>query len=99
MVLSASKLKVTTILRAEEVLAVSVADGQARVVLEIKLPDCVVKADIAAKSLRRAQAAIRDSGPDGVVLVLQGSLVGGDIIAEAGLSAAPKVAKKETVPA
>jgi hypothetical protein len=90
---------VTTILRAEEVLAVPVVDGQARVVLQIQLPDRVVKADIAAKSLRRVQAAIREAGTDGVALVLQGTFVAGDAIAEAGLSAQPKVAKKETVAA
>jgi hypothetical protein len=56
--------------------------------LHIRLPDRKLSADIAAKSLRKAQAAIREAGADNVTLILQGCLVAGDIIAEAGLSAA-----------
>jgi hypothetical protein len=50
----------------------------------IRLPDRKLTADIAAKSLRKAQAAIRDAGADAVALVLLGCLVEGDVIAEAG---------------
>jgi hypothetical protein len=38
--------------------------------------------------LRKAQTAIRETGADNIALVLQGQLVAGDVIAEAGLSAA-----------
>jgi hypothetical protein len=60
------------------------------VILRILLPDRKLSADIAAKSLRKAQAAIREAGADAVALVL----VEGDVIAEAGLSAQPKTAKQ-----
>jgi hypothetical protein len=58
--------------------------------LRIRLPDRKLSADIAAKSLRKAQTAIREVGAVAVAVVLQGCLVEGDIIAEAGLTAPPK---------
>src|SRR5262245_24401613 len=61
--------------------------------VHIHLPGRTVTAEIAAKSLRKAQTAIRDAGADNIVLLLQGRLVAGDVIAEAGLSAQPKAAK------
>lgn len=60
--------------------------GKPRVRLRIRLLDRTLVAHIAAKSLRKAQAAIRKAGADNVVLMLQGCLVG-DTIAEAGLPA------------
>jgi hypothetical protein len=54
-----------------------------RVGLRIRLPDRRLSADIATKSLREAQAAIRNAGADAVALILQGSHVEGDVIAEA----------------
>jgi hypothetical protein len=50
------------------------------------------EAEIAAKSLRRAHAAIREAGADNIALVLQGHLII-DAIVEAGLAAQPKTAK------
>ena len=44
----------------------------------------------AAKSLRKAQTAIREAGVDTFALVLQAALIAGDMIAEAGLSVQPK---------
>jgi hypothetical protein len=58
--------------------------------MRIRLPQRTVAAEIAAKSLRKAQAAIRDAGG---ALVLQGRLITGDVTAEAGLSAQPKTTK------
>jgi predicted O-methyltransferase YrrM len=57
-----------------------------------------VTAEIAAKSLRRAQRAIREAGTDNIVPLLQGRLAAGDVIAEAGLSAQPKAAKPRQAP-
>ena len=37
-------------------------DGKPRVILRIRLPDRKLSADIAAKSLRKAQEAIREAG-------------------------------------
>jgi hypothetical protein len=93
--LSATKLKVTLILKPAELLAVPAPEGQARVLLQIKLPDRTVKADIATKSLRRAQTTIRETGADNVVVILQGALVAGEIVTEAGLSAQPRTPKAQ----
>ena len=91
--LTAQRLKVTLVLDADELRAVPAPDGKPRVILRIRLPDRKLSADIAAKSLRKAQAAIREAGADAIALVLQDCLVEGDVIAEAGLSAQPKAAK------
>jgi hypothetical protein len=95
MSLSATKLKVTLVLKPAELLAVPAPEGQARVVLEIKLPDRTVKADIATKSLRRTQTAIREAGADNVAIILQGTLTAGDVLTEAGLSAQPRTPKTQ----
>ncbi len=50
------------------------ARGPAACSLRIRLPDRTLTADIAAKSLRKAQTAIRNAGGDNVALVLQGRL-------------------------
>lgn len=92
--LTVHKLKVTTLVRPDEILAVPVPNGQPRVILKVQLPDRVLSADIAAKSLRKVQTTVRELGADNVVIVLQGSLGAGDAIAEAGLSAQPKVKKE-----
>jgi hypothetical protein len=68
------------------------------VTLRIRLPDRTITAEIAAKSLRKAQTAIREAGADNIALVLQGQLIAGDVIAEAGLSAQPKAAKPAPAP-
>ena len=73
--------------------AITAPAGKPRVRLRIRLPDRTVTADIAAKSLRKAQTAIREAGADSIALLLQGRLIAGDVIAEAGLSAQPKAAK------
>jgi hypothetical protein len=90
--LTASRLKVTVVLNAAE-LAVPAPEGKPRVSLRIALPSRTVIADIAAKSLRKAQTAIRENGVDNVAVILQGHLIAGDVIAEAGLTAQPKAAK------
>jgi hypothetical protein len=48
-------------------------EGKPRITLRIRLPYCTVTAEIAAKSLRKAQTAIREAGADNIALVLQGS--------------------------
>ena len=88
--LTAKRRKVTLVLDANELLAVPAADGKTRATLRIGLPDRKLTADIAAKSLGKAQTAIREAGAVAIAVVLQGCLVEGDVIAEAGLSAQPK---------
>jgi hypothetical protein len=92
--LTATKLKCTLVLKADQLLTVPVPDGKPRVALRIKLPDRVLSADIVAKSLRRAQTAIRESGLDGVACILQATLMANDVITDAGLSAMPKARKE-----
>jgi hypothetical protein len=87
--LTAARLKVSLTLNPDELAAVPVEDGKPRVRLRIRLPDRKLSADIATKSLRKAQSAIRASGGDAIALAVRGCLVAGDIIAEAGLSAQP----------
>lgn len=91
--LTASRLKVTTVHNANELLGIPAPDGTPRVMLRVQLPDRTMTADVAAKSVRKAQAAIRESGADGVAVILQGALAAGDKITDAGLSAQPKAPK------
>jgi hypothetical protein len=92
--LTATRLKVTATLNAAELLAINAPNGKPRVTLRISLPGRFVTAEIAAKSLRKAQRAIIEAGTDNVALVLQGHLTADDTIAEAGLSAQPKAEPK-----
>ena len=91
--LTASRLKITTMLNAAELLAIKPPHDQQRVTLRVQLPDRTITAEAAAKSLRKAQTAIREAGADNIALVLQGHLVAGDRVAEAGLSAQPRSPK------
>ena len=95
--LNARSLKCTLVLNADEIAAIG-DPVTPRVVLTIEAADYgSVTADIAAKSLRKAQAAIAEHGSDGVTCVLQGKLVvAGGKISEAGLVAQVKVAKPAT---
>jgi hypothetical protein len=90
---SARSLKVTVILDPATLLTVPVPDGQPRVALTIRLPDRTVSADLNAKGVRKALATIREHGAEGVACIVQGKLLAGDQIAEAGLVVQPKVAK------
>jgi hypothetical protein len=95
--LTASRLKITVMLNAAELAAVTApptngADKQ-RVTLRIRLPDRTISAEVAAKSLRKSQNAIREVAADAIVVMLQGHLVAGDRVAEAGLSAQVKAPK------
>jgi hypothetical protein len=87
-------LKVVAILNAAELLDVPVPDGNPRLVLTIRLPDGSVTADLAAKSVRRAIAMVREHGPEAMAAIVQGRLSGNQI-AEAGLSVQPKGPKPE----
>ena len=87
-------LKVVATLNAAELLDIEVPAGKPRFVLTILLPNGAVIADLAAKSVRRAIAMVREHGADNVAAIVQGRLSGGQI-AEAGLSVQPKGPKPE----
>ena len=93
---TARSLKVTVVIEidATSLLAIAVAEsGPARTVLTIRTPDRTVTADLASKSIRRAQAEIHEHGPDGCTALVQGKLGAGDCILEASLVVQPKMAK------
>jgi hypothetical protein len=83
-------LKVTIVLDAGEILAHPLPET-GRLVLRIRASDRTMTADIAAKSLRKAQATLQQVGAQGVTVILQGKLGAGDAVIEAGLTAQPKV--------
>ena len=75
-VLNARALKCTVVLDPAEVAQLVAPNGKPRVVIDIRLPDRRLPADLAAKSVRRALATIGEHGPDGVAVIIQGKLVG-----------------------
>jgi hypothetical protein len=87
--LTTARLKVTLALNAAEPQCHHGAQGQ-----PARDPDRTLTAEIATKSLRKAQAAINEAGADNLALVLQGRLIAGDVIDGAGLSAEPKAHPK-----
>jgi hypothetical protein len=87
-------LKVVAVIDPTELLEIEVPDGKPRFVLTVKLPQSTVTADLAAKSVRRAIAAVREHGPEAVAAIVQGRLSGTQI-AEAGLSVQPRGPKLE----
>jgi hypothetical protein len=68
----------------------------ARVMLRIAVGGRVVVADVNSKAVRKAKVTIAAHGADGVICFVQGRLESGDVVAEAGLAAQPKVAKSAT---
>jgi hypothetical protein len=94
--ISARALKVTAVLDPTELAMLAVPDGRPRITLHVRTPDRTVTADLASKSVRKAQAAIAEHGPEAIALILQGKLAaapGADQIAEAGLVAQLKAPK------
>ena len=91
--LTAERLRIALTLNAAELNAIKAPKDKPRITLQIRLPNRTLIAEIAAKSLHKAQTAIREAGADNIALVLQGRFIAGDRAAEAGLSALPKAAK------
>ena len=89
-VLVARTIKVTVVLQPQDVLAFPVRDGQSHVPITIRSATRTLRAQLNTKGVRRAQTAVRESGLDGVAVVLQAKLAAGDLLEEAGLSAQPK---------
>lgn len=85
-------LKVTIVIDPNEIVGLK-EPTTSRTIMRVTVAGRTVTADIAGKALRKAQAAIREHGVDGVAIIIQGKLVTGDkgdTIADAGLVAQPK---------
>jgi hypothetical protein len=93
--LNAKSIKATLVLAPAEVLSLSAPDGKPRCVVHINVASRTITADLNAKSVRKAIAAIRESGPENVACILQGKLAADNTLAEAGLTVQVK-AKTET---
>ena len=64
--------------------------GEPRCHLTIKAVGHELRADVSAKSVRRAVAAVAAAGPDAVLVLVHGRLGRGGLIEEAGLVVHPK---------
>ena len=94
---SGRKLKATILLDPTPFAAMQhVADSTPPwTVLTIELAGRTIQAKIATRSLRRAVAAIREHGADGLALTLQGDLTGSGALEEARLAVQPKAKPAE----
>ena len=94
--LNAKAIKVTLVLTPAEVAAIQLPPG-GRTVLTIVVDGHKLSADVAVKSLRKAQTVIAEHGPEGTATIIQGKLVGNSVT-EAGLVAQPKLKPATAVP-
>ena len=95
--LTTRSLKCTIVLDASEVAALR-EPTTPRVTLRIQVAGRTVTADVAAKAVRKARAAIAQHGREGVAVLIQGKLNAGDAIDEAGLVAQPRTPAAAAVP-
>jgi hypothetical protein len=91
MQLSARALKATIVLNPSDLVGTRVPDGASRFAMTVQLPDRTIHVDLNVKSLRKAVATVNSAGAANVAVILQGKLLAGDVLAEAGISAQPKV--------
>lgn len=95
--LTARAIKVTLVLDPAELVALA-DPTTSRITLRVQVDGRVVSAEIAGKSLRKAKAAIAEHGAANVATIVQGKLVAGDVVVEAGLVAQLKAPKAATPP-
>lgn len=86
-------LKASLVLDPAALADVQVPNGMSKVALRVTVTAKTIVAEVNAKSLRRTVAAIAAAEPDGVAVVLQGTLEPGDVLTEAGIAAQPKTPK------
>ena len=95
-IVTASKPKLVIVLDPASVLALRCPEGgPGRVHLSIQTPSRMMHAEIASKTVRKVQTAIRQHGRDGLACLIHGRLGAGDTITEVGLIAQPKLRKPE----
>jgi hypothetical protein len=83
-------LKVTLVLDPAALVGVDVPLGVSRVAIVVMIDSRRVRAELSAKSVRRAATTVAELGPEAVAVILQGKLEPGDVISEAGISAQPR---------
>jgi hypothetical protein len=91
--LNAKALKVTLVLDAAMVAMIELKNGAPAPPFVIDVGDRKERAQVSAKELRKVLATIAEQGADQVAVILQGKLVAGDVLAEAGLVAQVKTPK------
>jgi hypothetical protein len=87
---NAAGLDVVAVLDPAEVLALMVADGAVRVEVHVKMPRRSLPADLAAPSVRRAIATVREHGLDRCLVTIRGRYDGGDQLTDCSISAQAK---------
>jgi len=96
--ITARAIKISVLLNPTEILALRVPFDQQRVTLRVKVEGRELHADVAAKSVRKAIATIRELGSDGCVVMIVGKLDADDAVLECGLSAQAKAPKPAPAP-
>ena len=93
--LTAKTVKVTLVVNTTSFLALSVPPGTSHidVAVGVDSTNLQLRARLTAKTVRRAQAAIRTHGADSVVCLLAGKLGMDYVVAEAGITAQPRQEK------
>ena len=66
------------------------ADGLDRVTVLVSVAGRQVSADLNAKSVRKAKGTVAEHGAENLDCTLQGKLLPGDVLGEAGLAVMPK---------
>jgi hypothetical protein len=92
--LTARSIKITLVLNTAEAAAVlrPFADTRHRVAVKIAVEGHRLSADF-SKAIHKALAAVEEHGPEGVAVLIQGKLVSGGRVIEAGLVAQPRTPK------
>jgi hypothetical protein len=96
--LTAKSIKATLVLDPNELVALAAPDGAPRCIVRVQVAGRTLTADLNAKSVRKAIATIKASGPDSVACILQGRLDQNNSLLEAGLAVQLKT-KPEAQPA
>jgi hypothetical protein len=96
--LNAKTIKAVVPLDASEVAVLYVPD-KPRHIITVSVAGRTIEADVASKSLRKAQVMIREVGPENVFVMLQGRLGPGDVLQECGLVAQAKTPKEAPIAA
>jgi hypothetical protein len=88
--LSAKSIKVVLAIDPQQLLGVSVTNGVAQVPFVVAVAGRHIKGKLNAKTLRRAVAVVTASGGEDVGVMIQGRLVVGEQLEDAGISAQPR---------